>query len=276
MTAGKGIMHAEMPRLNPDGSHNAGMQLWVDLPAKLKACEPRYRDLKASEIPTINIDSDLVTIKIISGRSHGTESVKELAYTPVWILDIEVKPGGKVSQELPEGWNAFAYTLEGTAAFGVGKEKMSVGPFHNVVFEQNGDEVFAEVEKGAKESARFSKFGYVSFLKSSLRRFLHDFLTMILHFETLKTPSDPLDSAPLVNSSLKKSLFKKGKSSPPGQVSLTGTIFLKYQQNHRSKSQRINSHAFAGNRTRGPSKVIFRRWQRWILPLNHKRFCLIC
>jgi redox-sensitive bicupin YhaK (pirin superfamily) len=171
MTAGKGIMHAEMPRLNPDGSHNAGMQLWVDLPAKLKACEPRYRDLKASEIPTIKIDSDLVTIKIISGRSHGTESVKELAYTPVWILDIEVKPGGKVSQELPEGWNAFAYTLEGTAAFGVGKEKVSVGPFHNVVFEQKGDEVFAEVEKGAKESARFSKFGYVSFLKSFLRRF---------------------------------------------------------------------------------------------------------
>jgi quercetin 2,3-dioxygenase len=105
MTAGRGIMHAEMPRQNPDGSANVGMQLWVDLPEKLKKVEPRYRDLRASEIPAIDLDDNKVHVKIISGQSHGVDSVKELAYTPVWIFDIEIKPDGKITQELPKGWN---------------------------------------------------------------------------------------------------------------------------------------------------------------------------
>ncbi|KAL9121428.1 MAG: hypothetical protein Q9187_002009 [Circinaria calcarea] len=155
MTAGKGIMHAEMPRQNPDGSANVGMQLWVDLPERLKKCEPRYRDLRAKEIPQIEVDDGKVQIKIISGQSHGTDSVQELAYTPVWIFDVTIKPGGKVTQDLPTGWNAFAYLLEGDIAFGVGKNQTTVGKYHNVVFEQKGDSVSAEVAKGAREEGRF-------------------------------------------------------------------------------------------------------------------------
>ena len=155
MTAGRGIMHAEMPRQNKDGSANVGMQLWVDLPEKLKSCEPRYRDLRAKEIPTIHVGDGKVTIKIISGQSHGTDSVQELAYTPVWIFDMILKPGGKVTQPLPTGWNAFAYTLGGSTAFGVGKDQTTVGPYYNVVFEQKGDSVSAEVPESAKEDGRF-------------------------------------------------------------------------------------------------------------------------
>ncbi|KAF2146550.1 uncharacterized protein K452DRAFT_218899 [Aplosporella prunicola CBS 121167] len=155
MTAGRGIMHAEMPRQNADGSPNVGMQLWVDLPAKLKKCEPRYRDLRASEIPTVDVDEGKVHIKVISGQSHGVDSVKELAYTPVWLLDINIRPGGKVQQNLPVGFNAFAYTLNGTATFGTGEGAQSIGQYHNVVFEQKGDSVVAEVPADAKEEARF-------------------------------------------------------------------------------------------------------------------------
>jgi len=150
-------MHAEMPRQSPDGSPTVGMQLWVDLPEKLKKCEPRYRDLRASEIPNIDVDDGKVHIKVISGQSHGVDSVKELAYTPVWILDINIKPGGKVTQNLPEGWNAFAYTLGGITTFGFGTDQTTVRQFHNVVFEQKGDEVSAEVSKDAKEDGHFSK-----------------------------------------------------------------------------------------------------------------------
>jgi redox-sensitive bicupin YhaK (pirin superfamily) len=157
MTAGKGIMHAEMPRTSLDGTPTIGMQLWVDLPEKLKKCEPRYRDLKASEIPKIDIDDGKVHVKIISGQSHGVDSVQELAYTPVWIFDIEIKPGGKIVQNLPVGWNAFAYTLGGSTTFGAGKDKTVVGQYHNVVFEQKGDEVNAQVEEGATENGHFSK-----------------------------------------------------------------------------------------------------------------------
>ncbi|MCJ1314102.1 hypothetical protein MMC25_007782 [Agyrium rufum] len=155
MTAGRGIMHAEMPRQNPDGSPNVGMQLWVDLPQKLKSCEPRYRDLRAKEIPTIAVDDDKVKVKIISGRSHGKDSVQELAYTPVWIFDIDITPGGKITQELPIGWNAFAYTLDGETVFGAGGNRTVAKQYHNVVFELKGDCVVAEVDGDAEKNGRF-------------------------------------------------------------------------------------------------------------------------
>ncbi|KAG5300959.1 pirin [Histoplasma ohiense] len=169
MTAGRGIMHAEMPHENPDGSPNVGMQLWVDLPEKLKMCEPRYRDLRATEIPVANVDEGKVSVKVISGQSHGVDSVRDLAYTPVWIFDITIRPGGKISQMLPRGWNSFAYTLSGTTSFGAAGESnltpasslanpspaKAVGPFYNIVFDQAGDFVQASNEEDSKEDSRF-------------------------------------------------------------------------------------------------------------------------
>ena len=155
MTAGRGIVHAEMPRQNPDGSPNVGMQLWVDLPKELKYCEPRYRDLRAKEIPEATSDDGKVHVKVISGRSYGVDSLKELAYTPVWLLDFTVKPGGKVKQALPRGWNAFAYTFAGTTIFTSGGVSRPVDQYHNVVFEKEGDSIEAAVEEGANEEGRF-------------------------------------------------------------------------------------------------------------------------
>ncbi|KAK5174331.1 RNA pol II transcription cofactor [Saxophila tyrrhenica] len=155
MTAGRGIVHAEMPHDNGDGTSNVGMQLWVDLPKDLKNCEPRYRDLKAKEIPVAEVDDGKVTVKVISGRSHGVDSVQELAYTPVWLLDVTIRPGGKIVQPLPAGWNAFAYTLEGTTIFDTGATTQEVKQYHNTVFEQKGDQVIAQVAPDAKETARF-------------------------------------------------------------------------------------------------------------------------
>jgi quercetin 2,3-dioxygenase len=163
MTAGRGIMHAEMPRQNVDGSANVGLQLWVDLPEKLKACEPRYRDLRASEIPQVDVDGGKVHIKVISGQSHGVDSIRDLAYTPVWILDIEIKPGGKVEQSLPKGWNALAYMLGGETLFGAGGDKTAVAQYHSVVFEQAGESVSASVAADATENGHFSKASYLFF-----------------------------------------------------------------------------------------------------------------
>ncbi|KAL2157755.1 hypothetical protein VTH06DRAFT_5023 [Thermothelomyces fergusii] len=177
MTAGRGIVHAEMPVRNEDGSPNVGLQLWVNLPKRLKTCEPRYRDLRAEEVPVVETDDGRVRVKVISGQSHGVDSVKDLAYTPVWMLDVEIQPGGRIVQPLPEGWTAFAYTLEGEVLFGDGeadgdvvagpappqqqdqeqpqKQQRAVGPFHNVVFESDGQAVYAAVDERAKSSARF-------------------------------------------------------------------------------------------------------------------------
>jgi redox-sensitive bicupin YhaK (pirin superfamily) len=89
MTAGRGIMHSEMPRRS--GETNVGMQLWVDLPKELKYCEPRYRDLRAKEIPETVEDEGRVHVKVISGQAFGVESRKELSYTPVWYLHFTVQ-----------------------------------------------------------------------------------------------------------------------------------------------------------------------------------------
>ena len=201
MTAGKGIMHAEMPRDMGDGSPDVGMQLWVDLPKHLKSVEPRYRDLRAKEIPQVvrhseekedttikaaannnnNSDNDESTrdtetdstggvlVKIISGKSHGVDSVRDLAYTPVWILDITIQPGGKIRQQVPKDWNAFAYTLSGTVSFTDGDDRKdpnrpnnvkTILPYHNVVFENDGlaDVVIAQVDSHSDQPARFILF----------------------------------------------------------------------------------------------------------------------
>ncbi|VVT54666.1 uncharacterized protein SAPINGB_P004190 [Magnusiomyces paraingens] len=155
MTAGKGIVHAEMPRIDKDQDGNIqmveGLQLWVDLPKELKACSPRYRDLRAAEIPVVK-PSDKATIKVISGESYGVDSVKDLAYTPVWYLDNYVSPGGKVEQPLPKGFNAFMYVLEGEVM--VNNEK--IPQFTNVFFNDDGDGVEVRVPETFDKPAQFA------------------------------------------------------------------------------------------------------------------------
>ncbi|KAF1810535.1 RmlC-like cupin [Eremomyces bilateralis CBS 781.70] len=149
MTAGRGIVHAEMPAKE----ENEGMQLWVDLPEELKGCEPRYRDLRAAEVPRVEADGGRVKVKVISGRSYGTESAKELAYTPVWFLDVEMQAGAKFEQEVPDGWTAFVYLMDGAAKFGADTEGREVKKFDIAVFKPEGDEILASTAEG--ETARF-------------------------------------------------------------------------------------------------------------------------
>lgn len=156
MRAGEGVVHAEMPRQNPDGSANVGLQLWVDLPQDLKYSPPRYKDLRAAEIPHVESADGKATIKVISGESHGVESVQDVAYTPVWILDVTLRPGAQVVQPLPQGWNAFAYVLEGDVVFGKDGDgnRLPVAQYHNAVFNKEGDAVYVENDADAARDAR--------------------------------------------------------------------------------------------------------------------------
>ncbi|EPS40357.1 hypothetical protein H072_5787 [Dactylellina haptotyla CBS 200.50] len=152
MTAGRGIVHAEIPAPHvPGGPDNIGLQLWVDLPARLKNCEPRYRDLRGSEVPIVH-PSDKVEIKVISGQSYGIDSVKDLAYTPVWLLHFKIQPGGEVSQPLPKNWNSFIYTMSGNITVNGSKR---VEKFNNVVLGQDGNGVNIAVDPSETEDADF-------------------------------------------------------------------------------------------------------------------------
>lgn len=154
MTAGKGIVHSEIPVAAEDGKPVTGMQLWVDLPKELKNCEPRYRDLRAKEIPVVK-PNDKVTVKVISGKSYGTESVKELAYTPIDYYDFEVAPGGEFQQEFPKDFNVFLYVMDGSISI----NDTPIKQYNAVFFNTDGDGVVGKVPADAKETARFVIIG---------------------------------------------------------------------------------------------------------------------
>ncbi|KEY74645.1 hypothetical protein S7711_08412 [Stachybotrys chartarum IBT 7711] len=154
MTAGRGIMHSEQPLPDADGKPGVGFQLWVDLPENLKMCEPRYRDLRAKEIPHAHLDDGKVLVKVISGKSGDINGVKDLAYTPVWYLDVEIQPGGSLVQPLPQGWNAFSYVYGGSADFVAesGTQKRAE-QYDTVIFKAGGDAVGIRVAEDAAASA---------------------------------------------------------------------------------------------------------------------------
>jgi quercetin 2,3-dioxygenase len=114
MTAGRGIMHEEMPQVRPEGI--AGFQLWVNLPANLKMTEPRYQNIESSEIPVIKRE-DGVIIRVITGEVDGAGGpVKGVAVAPVY-MDVWVPPKTSFVQALDPAHTVFAYLFEGSAKF---------------------------------------------------------------------------------------------------------------------------------------------------------------
>jgi redox-sensitive bicupin YhaK (pirin superfamily) len=113
MTAGRGIVHSEMPAVGSKISR--GLQLWVNLKAKDKMCEPAYQELKAADIP--NVIKDGVEATVIAGTALGTTS-PVYTRTPTNYLYFRMQPHSVLHQPINAGWNAFIYTLTGSAYIG--------------------------------------------------------------------------------------------------------------------------------------------------------------
>ncbi len=114
MTAGRGIMHEEMPQVRPEGI--AGFQLWVNLPADLKMTAPRYQNILSAEIPEIKRESG-VTIRLISGKVEGAQGpVSGIAANPIY-MDVSVPPQSTLTQAIDSSSTAFAYLFQGVAKF---------------------------------------------------------------------------------------------------------------------------------------------------------------
>lgn len=115
MTAGRGIVHSEMPGSN-GVSH--GLQLWVNLAAKDKLCEPRYQELKSSDIPEIHHADSGISIRIIAGEAEDKKA-PTFTRTPAYYLDFRLKKKGiSYEQKIPVDFNAFIYILKGQGKFG--------------------------------------------------------------------------------------------------------------------------------------------------------------
>jgi redox-sensitive bicupin YhaK (pirin superfamily) len=137
MTAGRGIMHEEMPQVRPEGI--AGFQLWVNLPAKLKMTEPSYQNIESSEIPVIKKENGVI-IRVITGEVDGAAGpVRGVAIAPVY-TDVFVPSRTPFVQALDPAHTAFAYVFEGSAKFSVNEKEKLIDHPRLVVFGE-GDSI---------------------------------------------------------------------------------------------------------------------------------------
>ena len=119
MTSGSGIMHEEMPRRSPQGNIY-GFQLWVNLPAALKMSPPRYQEISADTIPTIERNG--TRIRVVAGEMDGVGGpATEIAANPVY-MDVALEPGVEFIQPIPDGHTAVLYVFEGRGLFGLDEQ----------------------------------------------------------------------------------------------------------------------------------------------------------
>jgi redox-sensitive bicupin YhaK (pirin superfamily) len=120
MTAGSGILHEEFH--SEDFAKNGGtlemVQLWVNLPAKLKMTEPGYQAILDKQIPAIALKNDAGQARIIAGAFDGHEGPAH-TFTPMNVIDLKLKKGS-TSIPVPEGWNTSLVVLKGAVEAGDG------------------------------------------------------------------------------------------------------------------------------------------------------------
>lgn len=142
MTAGRGIMHSEMPEMIE--GRLKGFQLWVNLPSHLKMMPPSYQDIPASEVPIINGDGS--SVRVLSG-DYGNATGPAVAQTAIRVLDVRLKADTAWSTEPADGNGLFMCIYEGsiTVADNLGREREIVAPA-SAVFGGNG---IVEIVAGA-------------------------------------------------------------------------------------------------------------------------------
>jgi quercetin 2,3-dioxygenase len=132
MTAGRGIMHQEMPHGDPSGRMH-GFQLWANLPSSLKMTAPRYQDVKSDEIPE-QVDDDGTRVRIVCGEFWGKKGPVEGVAADPRYLDVSVPPGGRKRLAVDRAHHAFAYVFAGSGTFRDASAPQSV-----VTEDVNGD-----------------------------------------------------------------------------------------------------------------------------------------
>jgi redox-sensitive bicupin YhaK (pirin superfamily) len=115
MTAGRGIMHQEMPRGDAAGRMH-GFQLWANLPSSLKMTAPRYQDIVAADIPDVT-DDDGTRVRVVAGEFWGRKGPVEGVAADPRYLDVSVPPRRRKRIAVDRGNNAFASVFAGSGTF---------------------------------------------------------------------------------------------------------------------------------------------------------------
>ena len=115
MTAGRGIVHSELPE--QEAGRMEGFQLWLNLPAKDKMSPPWYRDIQSDTLPQFSTPEG-VTARVIAGESHGVAGAVKRDSTQPLYLDLHFDAGASFAQALPATHNAFVYVYRGELRVG--------------------------------------------------------------------------------------------------------------------------------------------------------------
>jgi redox-sensitive bicupin YhaK (pirin superfamily) len=151
MTAGRGILHQEMPKGDAQGKMH-GFQLWSNLPSSLKMTAPRYQDISARDIPEVT-DDDGTRVRIVCGDFSGKRGPVEGVASEPRYLDVSVPPGRKKRLAVDRTRNAFAYVFAGSGTFRDASEPRSVltegvGPGDTPRYEQTGNRSLVLFDRG--------------------------------------------------------------------------------------------------------------------------------
>ena len=117
MTAGSGLVHEEMHSWDytKRGGAFEAIQLWVNLPARLKMTAPKYQTLLASQIPDVPLPGDAGTLRVIAGEFGGAKGPAE-TFTPMNLWDVRLKAGGGALLTTKPGHTATVFVLKGSIA----------------------------------------------------------------------------------------------------------------------------------------------------------------
>ena len=116
MTAGKGIVHSEMPE--QENGLLMGFQLWVNLPASAKMSEPGYQEFPPSETP-LEVSDDGTRIRVIAGTTRsGTQGVVKNEFVHPTYLDVSLPAGRPFTQAIASSDNTFLFVIDGELEVG--------------------------------------------------------------------------------------------------------------------------------------------------------------
>jgi hypothetical protein len=179
MTAGRGIVHSEMPEQEEGLMH--GFQLWVNLPAKDKMTDPRYQDIAPERIPVVDAGGG-VRVRVIAGRFGEVEGPVSAVVTEPIYLDVALPAGASLEVPLPEDDNAFAYVFEGAAKIGgeaVARGELAVlGNGERVAFAAGLEGARLVLIAGRPLNEPVAKYGpFVMNTNDEIRQAVHDYQT---------------------------------------------------------------------------------------------------
>jgi redox-sensitive bicupin YhaK (pirin superfamily) len=152
MTAGRGVVHSEMPTrtIRERGGRIHGFQIWVNLPARDKMMPPRYQEVPAARIPEATSADGLARVRVIAGEALGARAVIDTR-TPIAYLDFRLRPGALVEQPLAPSHHALVYVFEGGVKVGSGGRGLGDG---QLAVLGSGDGVRLAVPEDAPGAAR--------------------------------------------------------------------------------------------------------------------------